>query len=73
MAAQVVRVEGPTVAMAQPYVAVARGGPVKVPLTLAGSSALPVVANLTVSWRRLTPGKLCCSAASAVPRGRCAC
>ncbi len=54
---QVVRVEGPTVAMAAPYVAVAEGGAVNVSLTLTGSSTLPVVANLTVSHRRLAPGE----------------
>lgn len=58
-AIKVVNVEGPSVAMAAPYVAhdAALDRPVTVSVELKGPNALPVTASLTVSQRFLDSGE----------------
>ena len=55
---QVVHVEGPSVAMGAPYIAMPAGdeGVVQIPLELTGSNMLLVAANLSLSWHTLGPG-----------------
>jgi hypothetical protein len=57
---QVINVEGPSVAMAAPYIAhdPAMGRPVAVSVDLQGPSALPVAATLALSQRYLDAGEL---------------
>jgi len=56
---QVVNIEGPVVAMAQPFssVNINRGGAVDMAVELKGPNKLPVSAQLFVSQRLLSPGE----------------
>jgi hypothetical protein len=56
--AQVVNVDGPSVAMTSPYLALGStaGAPVHVAAELKGPNALPVAANLFLSLRFLSAG-----------------
>lgn len=55
---QVVNVEGPSVAMEEPYIgrSINGGGLMEVGVELKGPNALPVTAYLTVAQRLLSPG-----------------